>query len=74
MCHGLVDELGHENYGRDYAGHKADGTNDDVEVGQAHDSAVAEEAKEEENENANTNHKVYCDQAHIYDVMIVMVT
>ena len=62
MSHGLVDELGHQDYGGHDAGDEADGANNDVEVGEAHEGAVAEEAEEEnEDENTNTNYKMNSD-------------
>ena len=70
MSHWLIDELGHEDYGSHDAGDEADGTNDDVEVGQAHGGAVAEEAEKEKYQNTNTNNKVDCNQSHIYDIIV----
>ena len=63
--HGLVDELGDEDDGRDDAGHEADRAHDDVEVGECHDCAVAEEAEEEEGEEgADTDYEMDCDHSH----------
>ena len=64
MGYGLIDELGDENNSSDDTGDKADGTNNDVEVGQAHGGAVAEEAEEDDQEDSNTNNKMDCDKAH----------
>ena len=51
--------------GRDDASHEADRTHDDVEVGECHDCAVAEEAEEEEGEEgADTDYEMDCDHSH----------
>ena len=65
MGHRSVDKLGDKNYGSDNTGHKTDGSNNDVEISQAHHGACAKETEEEnENKDTNTNNQMNCHHAH----------
>ena len=69
MSHGLIDELGDQDNGRDDADHETDGAHDYVEVGEGHDVGDAEEEDEKgENEKTNSDDEMDGDQSH-YNIM-----
>ena len=65
----LVDELGPQHDGCHHTGDKADGADDDVEVGKVHlgpqvASKAEEDEAEREDEDSNSDNKVNGDHPH----------